>query len=565
MAEGGDLTSVKDGSDADFELVCTPCGEDDIREEAVKFCVECNQYLCTTCARCHRRIAASKSHKLLDREDAKNASMVVMTTGCRYHPDRGIEMFCGTHDMVFCTKCIATEHRACENVKSIDDMATSLVQQNDIQRLQFETKAVHDQLVAANQKKQKNVASLEVQRSSILNNIQDIENTIIEYIRELKKEAVESLNKTCLEVNGELESEINLMANTITEVDKSASMLQTVNKADARQQFVEMKLIERTVKDAKKLLEGSESEGTRIVRFTENADLRSILRTVADLGRVESLSENQKQITPRQYKIKAKKEVNVRMRNDSQECYIIDLCLLQDGTVVLADYTNKKIKRLNTNFSIKDDCYLTSNPVAICCTAKDEIAVKLSNNTVQFISVGQTLSVLRDISVAGGRCLGMVYFAGELWVSSVSSVNVYNTSGTLLRSINKNVNGQSIFKSSPQRMVVSEETVLVTDNSDGAVCLEKDGAVRRELRDARLKYCTGVSVSADGSVFLSGHNSHNIVMFSGDGKCQGELLMKEMDIDSKMAHDIDSYKVDTFMWKISKQLYPFVTGILDMI
>ncbi|XP_053390422.1 uncharacterized protein LOC128553314 [Mercenaria mercenaria] len=548
MAEGGDLTSVKDGSDADFELVCTPCGEDDIREEAVKFCVECNQYLCTTCARCHRRIAASKSHKLLDREDAKNTSMVAMTAKCRYHPDRDIEMFCGTHDMVYCTKCVATEHRlefhqpsqklplpislelACENVKSIDDMPTSLIQQNDIQRLQFETKAVHDQLVAAKKKKQKNVASLEVQRSGILHNIQDIENTIGEYIGKLKREAVENLNKTCLEANGKLESEINLMANTITEVDKSKSILQTVNRVDAGQRFVQIKLIERSVKDAKKLFEESQSEGTRIARFTENANLRSILTTVAELGRVETLSENLTQITPRQYKVKAKKGHNVRMQNDSQKCYITDLCLLQDGTVVLADYINTKIKRLDTNFSIKDACILTSSPTAICCTAKDEIAVKLANDTVQFISVGRALSVLRNISIAGGSYLGMEYFAGELWVSNASSVNVYNTSGTLLKSINKNMNGQSIFKSSPQRVVVSGETVIVTDGSDGTVCLGRDGEVRRELRDARLKYCIGVSVSDDGTVFLSGTSSHNIVIFSGEGICQGELLTTEMDL-----------------------------------
>ncbi|XP_053390420.1 uncharacterized protein LOC128553312 [Mercenaria mercenaria] len=530
MAEGCDLTSIKDGSDADFELVCTPCEEDDIREEAVKFCVECNQYLCTTCARCHKRNAASKSHKLLDREDAKNPSMVAMTTKCRYHPDRDIEMFCGTHDMVYCAKCIATEHRACEKIKSIDDMTTSFIQQNDIQRLQFETKAVHDQLVAANKKKQKNVASLEVLRNDILHNIQDKANTIAEYIGKLKREAVESLNKTCSEVNGKLESEIKLMANTITEVDKSESILQTVNRVDARQQFVQIKLIERTVKDAKKLFEESESEGTRIARFTENAELRRILTTVADLGRVETLSENQKQITTRQYKIKAKKEVYVRMQNDNQTCFITDMCLLQDDTVVLADYKNMKIKRLDTNFSIKDACILPSKPMAICCTAKDEIVVKLANGTVQFISVGQELSILRNISVAGGRFWGMEYFAGDLWVSNASSVNVYNTSGTLLKSINKNVNGRSIFKSSPQSMVVSGETVIITDGSDGAVCLGRDGEVRCELRDARLRSCTGASVSADGTVFLSGCASSNIVMFSADGKCQGELVINKMNM-----------------------------------
>ncbi|XP_053376134.1 transcription intermediary factor 1-alpha-like isoform X2 [Mercenaria mercenaria] len=113
-SERGDLTSVKDGSDADFDIVCTPCWEDSIREEAVKYCPECQEYLCKTCTRHHGRQKITRSHKLLDRNAAKQASAVSMTTKCHYHPDRDIEMYCGTHDMVCCLKCIATEHRLYE-------------------------------------------------------------------------------------------------------------------------------------------------------------------------------------------------------------------------------------------------------------------------------------------------------------------------------------------------------------------------------------------------------------------------------------------------------------------
>lgn len=30
---------------------------------------------------------------------------------CWFHVDRNIEMYCKTHDMVYCARCIATEHR----------------------------------------------------------------------------------------------------------------------------------------------------------------------------------------------------------------------------------------------------------------------------------------------------------------------------------------------------------------------------------------------------------------------------------------------------------------------
>ncbi|XP_053390423.1 uncharacterized protein LOC123533635 [Mercenaria mercenaria] len=530
MAEGRGFTSVRDGSDADFEIVCAPCGEDNIREEAVKFCVECNQYLCTACARYHRRIAALKSHKLLDTDDAKIASVSAIVTKCRYHPDRDIEMYCGTHDMVYCLKCIATEHRACESVKNIEDVTKPFVQQIEIQGLQDEAKAVRDQLIAANKKKQKNVGSFEEQRNEILRNIKDIERNIIEHIGKLKREAVESLTKMYSEINSEMESEITLTANKIAEVDKSTSMLQSVSNMDARQQFVQMKLIQRTVKDAKKLFEESESEGARVACFTENADLKTSIMNATELGRLETMNKNQKLPTQKQYKMKSKKEIKVRMPNDSTDCYIFDICQLQDGTVILTDYLNKKVKWLDANYKVKCHCVLNDRPRDICCTTQNEVAVKMDNKKVQFISVDSALTILGDISIEGGCYWGMAYIAGDLWVSTESGINVYSRSGTLLKSIKNNVNGQRIFKSSPQHIAASGENVIVADGSDGAVCLGRDGKVKSDLRDGRLNFTQGVCVSSDGTVFLPGSYSHNIVMFSDDGNCKGELLTQEMGI-----------------------------------
>ncbi|XP_053388949.1 uncharacterized protein LOC123554577 [Mercenaria mercenaria] len=252
-----------------------------------------------------------------------------------------------------------------------------------------------------------------------------------------------------------MEAEITLTANTIREVDKSTSMLQTVSNMDARQQFVQMKLIKRTVKDAKKLFKESESQGTRVARFIENADLKTVIMTATDLGRLETINKHKKLPSPKQYKLKSKREIHVRMQNDVERCYISDTCQLHDGTIILTDFYNKKVKWLDTNYNVKCHCDLNKYPRDICCTTENEFAVKMHDNKVQFISVDGSLSVLRDISIEGGNIWGMAYIAGDLWVSTGSGINVYNRSGTLLKSIKNNVKGQRIFKSSPQRMAVS--------------------------------------------------------------------------------------------------------------
>jgi hypothetical protein len=111
MAEGGDLTSIKDGSDADFEYTCSPCGEDVVREEAVKYCPVCEEHLCTSCTRHHGRLKATRSHTLVNCDASTKGTAATIVTKCRNHPGRDIEMYCGAHDMVYCMKCIIENHR----------------------------------------------------------------------------------------------------------------------------------------------------------------------------------------------------------------------------------------------------------------------------------------------------------------------------------------------------------------------------------------------------------------------------------------------------------------------
>ncbi|XP_053375808.1 uncharacterized protein LOC123533882 isoform X2 [Mercenaria mercenaria] len=465
--------------------------------------------------------------------------MVTIATKCRYHPNRDIEMYCGTHDMVYCAKCIAKEHRSCNDVSEIEDMHTSLVDQQEVQRLQNQTRNIQERLIAIDRKTQKNIDSIEQQRDDVLAKIEDIERSFIEHIRKLKHGAIGALNKNYTSEKENLQYNINMMANSKKEIETVSSQLQTVTSIEAGQQFVQMKLIQQTVNDAEKLVEEREATGSKALCFTENTDLKTSILTAKTLGHVNTVTENDRQTARRIYKVKSKKEINIKMQNDRRACYIIDVCQLQDGTIILADGDNRKIKRLDMNYNIKDHCGLGDYPYGICCTGQNEVAVKMSNNKVQFISVGSSFSKLREITVAFGYLSGMVYCPGELWISTGSGVNVYSTSGTLLKTVSKDIYGQNIFKSATRHMAVSGETVIVTDCSDGAVCLGRDYTVQRELWDKRLVNTLGVSVSSDGTVFLSGYDSHNIVMFDKNGKCLGQLVAKDTSLQKPTALHYD--------------------------
>ncbi|XP_053392030.1 uncharacterized protein LOC123563791 [Mercenaria mercenaria] len=343
-------------------------------------------------------------------------------------------------------------------------------------------------------------------------------------------------------MNGELESEISVSTNMIQNLKKTSEQLQSVAGMDAVQQFVQMKLMKKTVTEANKLHADVETNGTKSVCFTENTDFITSVMSANTFGEVRTEAEEKKPSKPIQYKMKSKEEINVRISNDKSRCAISDVCQLPDGMVLLTDQCNNKVKRLDMNYCIKDYCDLDELPKGICCIDKNEVAVKLFNNKLQFISVGSTLSKTSCITIKGGGNYGMALYAGELWISSGDGVNVYNTTGTLIKSIDKDQTGKAIFKSTTNHMTVSSNNIIVADWSDGAVCLKKDAKVMMELRDKRLRGTLGVCASDSGTVFLCGYNSNNIVMFSSDGKCLGELIAADAGLKKPMSLCYDSNK-----------------------
>ncbi|XP_060558802.1 uncharacterized protein LOC132719076 [Ruditapes philippinarum] len=533
MAEGGEKQLLKDGSDADFDLTCTPCGEDNIREEAIKYCPDCQEYLCITCSQHHGRLKATKRHVLVDKNAAKQC-LVVAKAKCHYHQDRDIEMYCKTHDMVYCVMCIATEHRLCEGVNKIEAVSKSCVNQTEIQQLLYETKKAKDVLSVTVNKQNGNLTSIDKQRKVIQDKLDSTEMKLVEHIRQIKIRTEDSLNEKHASLKEKLNLSIGQTSCKIKDLEENEKQLQTVTNLDIQQQFVHMKLMRKAATDALNLQTSIASDGTFSLYYTSDTNLDSLVMAANVLGQVISDDGGKKVSEPKRYRIKSKREINVKMDNDASRCRIMDICQLPDKHILVADSGNNKIKELNVDYLIINVCDIEASPRGICFISKNEIAVKMANSKVQFISTKlSNLTKTRIISVADGGLYGMICVDDGIWLSIADRIYIYNTAGTLAKKINNN----DIFKNNVkitcvQHMAVSGDMVIVTNASDGAVCLNKDGTVLRELQDGKLVKTRGVCVADDGTVFLCGYTSDNIVMFNKDGKCLGELIAADPGLKS---------------------------------
>ncbi|XP_045175752.2 uncharacterized protein LOC123536545 [Mercenaria mercenaria] len=471
---------------------------------------------------------ATRGHILIGARRAKQNPVAASTTveeKCWYHPDRNIEMFCRTHNMVYCTRCIATEHRSCSGVTDIDHATKGSYSMDELQGLQSEINDIFERLVDVTKKKEKILAETEEQKTSILGRIKDMKRKIIDHVEKLERASTDALKEKYSEVKTELEEDktsVNKMTGKLEERKKKVTMALHMNKG---QRFVQVKLGQKAADDAKTLCKESDSKSLKDITFTEDEGISDTVMAKQSFGQID-IDGRQKTLVI--------KTVDVKKDCDELKCLIPDLCQLHDGTIILIDQRSCSLKKLDQYNKAKLLCNFGRVPTGICCTGKDKVAVKFMNSEVLVLAVCDAIyqkhvHIRKKISIENGGFWGLAYFAGDLWMSYRHGVRVYSMSGLLKRNITHVQGLNGIIQLSPVHLAAGQDSIFVTNGCDGALCLDKDGSQKYELQDHRLRFTRGVCVTSRGTVFLSGSQSNNVVVFNKDGKCLGGKRFQQIE------------------------------------
>ncbi|XP_060596590.1 uncharacterized protein LOC132750594 isoform X2 [Ruditapes philippinarum] len=121
--------SYKDSERTNVTFNCDPCENEGDEQPAEGFCENCQEYLCSSCFKIHRRPALWRHHVLLDKENMPSSKTTKeqlnyeCTEPCSEHSTKLLEYFCQTHSQLGCPVCITTKHRMCNDVDYIPDIA----------------------------------------------------------------------------------------------------------------------------------------------------------------------------------------------------------------------------------------------------------------------------------------------------------------------------------------------------------------------------------------------------------------------------------------------------------
>ncbi|XP_060596066.1 uncharacterized protein LOC132749826 [Ruditapes philippinarum] len=514
-------------SDEIFDVLCSMCKNKGKNTEGEKFCVDCKDYFCITCVQVHGQVPLCASHKVLDKSQVKSGTSKGLprapTERCDRHSHKHIDMYCQNHDNVGCSTCMAVDHRFCKDTFYIPEFIQKNTNQVESRQIQTKLKEIAKTLAKQADRFKQDKQRLLKRKAELLADIRKFRQEINDHLDKLEKCSLDEIEDKVKSLEDRIEDSLKqLQANKsrVTSAnDKLASSI--TNQSEV---FVYVKMAEDAANVANKYIEDAKFNST-----VEGIDLqpdRTILTQLQQKKTLGILSEKITKTAVTLFQIKGNQSYNVQVKSDKIICNIHSVSCMEDGTIILADYNNNKLKRLHSyNYTVTDDCDLPSEPHQVCMINNTQVAVTVpSKKEVHFISLERQMKTTNKIKT-DFKCYGLAYANKNLYISDDTSVYMYTLSGRKLKQFSKDQSGHKLF-SDICRIAVSQDAtrIYVADYCNGLIVLDNNGQVITSFNDGQLQGSNCCYLTEAGNVLVSGYLSNNVLQFTYEGELIGEVI-----------------------------------------
>lgn len=375
-------------------------------------------------------------------------------------------------------------------------------------------------------------------------------NEIIATVGELKENTKASLDKLFQNIDAGIEKQNEKIDIDLSKAEHVLNITKRANDtANKAQKYVCNILATSTADHCKVLTERLSYPDVKSICFTPLVSCKNLFQRMLkynSLGTFNIVQPN---------KMLSTRTIEIHENNDRHICSIVGSCILSDGTVLLTDRNNHRLKRLNLHrSSVCDHLDLpegVQTPWSVCAMDKDQAAVTLpSLKQVQFVYIGEQMKSTGTIKL-DYQCYAIAYHGGELFVSErYSKVYVYSDTMELKRKFDLTQSEvRSIYQMCIWNMVVSNNggMLYIADARNGLKKVDtKTGNIVDQFSMEKLSQCvTDACEDGRGNLFLCGETFHNVLQISENGEKVSEVIVKG-DIGAfpqTLCFDKSSYKL----------------------
>ena len=207
------------------EAFCDVCFEDsiDYPQTAVMFCIECQERFCDGCCKAHRRMKATKQHRLiniLDKDAIEQLTRISIQSFCIHHKNEPIKMYCMDCKVVNCLVCQVERHQGhkCLSVGKVSEEF----------KLQLHASIENISLCVG--KCVEEIRKLDEENRSVLENSKSLESDVLKRAAYIKDIVDQHAIKLLMEIRTRKTKKLKEIHNIKEEVSRQMAVLESYKR-----------------------------------------------------------------------------------------------------------------------------------------------------------------------------------------------------------------------------------------------------------------------------------------------------------------------------------------------
>ncbi|CAC5385043.1 unnamed protein product [Mytilus coruscus] len=201
---------------------CDICLNLHVTKSACVWCSECEEAICEDCVQRHRIQKATKNHKTILIEDYQQLPISILNIKleCGDHNQK-LDFYCSNHNEPCCTRCVSENHKDCRDLKPLPEVVEGVKSSAAFSDLEDRVKDLSQVIGQTIQEKLNIKSELEVQRNSIISEVEGARKAINIHLDKIQDELLNNLTTNEAQQRDNIDrliGKLSKMQNSVNEI-----------------------------------------------------------------------------------------------------------------------------------------------------------------------------------------------------------------------------------------------------------------------------------------------------------------------------------------------------------
>jgi hypothetical protein len=528
--------------------LCAPCNLSGKQAESVKWCSDCEVFLCAGCSSYHKALPPLRHHQLVDINVFLSTDVDVLSNKCpcEKHQGRHSEFFCADDEVLCCHLCLLVDHVSCQNILALDIACKDAKQSLCFTESVLQLDNISDTLEKLSIDRQENKSALVKQAELLRQKIEKAKRKAIDQILATERSLINQVGHLESKSINDLEKDETLLKSVQQENEKQKehAKLMVAHGSDKQTFLFVRKLVPYIRETGMKIEKTIQTFKTMSVGIDEPSDLSKLISSLGSTIKITTkpcnipfkiFKQQQAQmisaypgIAPMK-SLTLKRKVNlITMDSKIKDIIVTGMTCTDNNKLLLSNCT------FNTSILVLDDDakYLKSIPSwhlpwDIAMIPGKNVAVATFSSQVQSFFDVDKMRLMKtkrtnEKLVYGGR--GIIVTQSDMILLGLSSaISILNIEGEEYSSIRfPDINGFIDY------LHMRDNGDIYLSNGEDVYCVKLDGTIVFKYSSENLKTPQKIATDQNGIVYIVGKDSNNVHRITSDGRFIDHILDNDL-------------------------------------